>query len=308
MLSFRSPDWRTKRLAAVRWADMPSNARYIFAIDEVEERANPEVWRDGISTAPERCVAILSSTERSMICRCGSQETTVALTDYASLALVTGTGDVFIDVSGLPHSVWAPLLKTALVEASSVRLMYFEPSHYRHHANPSSASLFDLSASFLGVQPIPGFANLVGPPDESDALFVPFLGFEGSRARQVAMTLDPIPKVIPVVGLPGFKLQYPQLALSCNQEFLEENGAEPRLRYAAANCPFEAYTVLDEIRRDYPRAYLYLAPIGTKPHALGAILYALDNPKDTEVMFDHPIKSPGRSTGVGMIHVYTVKG
>lgn len=308
MLPFRSPDWHTKRLASVRWAELPANARFIFALDEVEERANPDVWRDGIATSPERCVAILSSDESSMICRRDSQETTVALTDYASLALVTGAEDVFIDVSGLPHSVWAPLLKTALIEASSVRLMYFEPNSYRHHASPSSASLFDLSASFLGVQPLPGFANLVGPQDESDALFVPFLGFEGARARQVAMTLDPIPKVIPVVGLPGFKLQYPQLALSCNQEFLEENGAEPRLRYAAANCPFEAYTVLDEIRRDHPRSYLYLAPIGTKPHALGAVLYALDNPKDTEIMFDHPVKSPGRSSGVGTIHIYTVKG
>jgi hypothetical protein len=287
---------------------MPANARFIFALDEVEDRANPAVWRDGIAASPERCVAILSSDESSLTYRLGSQEMKVGLTDHASLSLITGTADVFIDVSGLPHSVWAPLLKTALLEANSVRLMYFEPSSYRHHASPSSASLFDLSASFLGVQPLPGFANLVGPSDESDALFVPFLGFEGSRARQVSMTLDPIPKVIPVVGLPGFKLQYPQLALSCNQEFLEENGAEPMLRYAAANCPFEAYTVLDEIRRDHPRAYLYLAPIGTKPHAIGAVLYALDNPKDTEIMFDHPVKSQGRSSGVGMIHIYTVKG
>lgn len=287
---------------------MPANARFIFALDEIEERANPEVWRTAISTSPDRCIAILSSDDGKMTYRCGTQVTTVALTDHSSLALITGTEDVYIDVSGLPHSVWAPLLKTALAEAKSVQLMYFEPVRYKHHANPSSANLFDLSSSFLGVQPLPGFANLAGPADESYALFVPFLGFEGSRARQVAMTLDPIPKVIPVVGLPGFKLQYPQLALSCNQEFLEENSAEPRLRYAAANCPFEAYTVLDEIRRDHPGSYLYLAPIGTKPHALGAVLYALDNPQNTEIMFDHPVKRSGRSSGVGTVHIYTVKG
>ena len=308
MLAYRSPDWTTTRVRGLRWSDLPVHARFIFALDEREERANPQVWRDGLLADPSRCVPIVATTESSMTVKVAGLERTVGLTDSSAIAEVIGADLVFIDVSGLPHSVWAPLLRSALMYSQTVRLMYFEPDSYRYHASPSSVSLFDLSSSFLGVQPLPGFANLLGPSDEASAVFVTFLGFEGSRSRQVAMSLDPTPKVIPVLGLPGFKLHYPQWALACNQEFLEENSSESRLRYAAASCPFEAYAVLSEIRRDNPGSYIYLAPIGTKPHAIGAVLFALDNPKDTEIMFDHPVKSAGRSAGVGTINIYQIKG
>lgn len=292
----------------LRWNDLPAHGRFVFALDEREERANPQVWRDGIVAQPTRCVPIIATTQSSMTVRIGGLDRTVGLTDSRTIAEILGSDLVFIDVSGLPHSVWAPLLRAALSSARTVQLMYCEPDAYRYHASPSSVSPFDLSSSFLGVQPLPGFANLLGPSDEASAVFVTFLGFEGSRSRQVAMSLDPTPKVIPVLGLPGFKLHYPQVALACNQEFLEENSSESRLRYAAASCPFEAYGVLSEIRRDNPGSYIYLAPIGTKPHAIGAVLFALDNPKDTEIMFDHPVKNTGRSTGVGTINIYQVKG
>lgn len=307
MLPFSSKSWSMTRSREIRWADLPVNSKVIFALDAREERANPKMWSDGLALAPERCIAITETNHATLKCRFAGVDQVVGLTDYEKMAEMIGGEDVYIDVSGLPHSAWAPLLKAAMAYARSVRVMYFEPDAYRYHASPSSVSPFDLSSEFLGVQPLPGFANLRGPKDDAPTVFVPFLGFEGSRSRQVAMTLDPIPKVVPVVGLPGFKLQYPQWALACNQEFLEENSAQSTVRYAAANCPFEAYGVLSEIRRDNPNAYIYLAPIGTKPHAIGAVLFAIDNSHDTEIMFDHPVKTAGRSTGVGTINIYQIK-
>lgn len=241
MLPFPSKSWSMTRSREIRWADLPVNSKVIFALDAREERANPKMWSDGLALAPERCIAITETNHATLKCRFAGVEQVVGLTDYEEMAKMIGGEDVYIDVSGLPHSAWAPLLKAAMAYARSVRVMYFEPDAYRYHASPSSVSPFDLSSAFLGVQPLPGFANLRGPKDDAPAVFVPFLGFEGSRSRQVAMTLDPIPKVVPVVGLPGFKLQYPQWALACNQEFLEENSAQSTVRYAAANCPFEAY-------------------------------------------------------------------
>ena len=52
---------------------------------------------------------------------------------------------------------------------------------------------------------------------------------------------------------------------------------------------------------------MYIAPIGTKPHALGAICYALRNPDTTEIMYDNPIRKPGRTAGIGQMHVYMLK-
>lgn len=308
MLQCIAHEGHSDSLHQLRWQDVPSDARVVFALDDSEERASPEVWRQGMELAPDRCVVILQGQDTSIRYRISGTEGVVGLTDASSLTQLLGMDTVYIDVSGMSHGVWAPLLKAAINNCKCVRVIYFEPAEYSVHPSPTSASLFKLSVEFKGIHPIPGFANLMGPADESTAIFVPFLGFEGPRSRQVAMSLDPIPSVIPVIGLPGFRIEYPQVTLACNQEFLRENSAERRVRFARANCPFEAYSVLAEIRRDNPDSYLYVAPIGTKPHAVGAIMYAMDNPTNTEIMYDHPVKSFGRTTGIGTIHIFHIKG
>jgi hypothetical protein len=186
-------------------------------------------------------------------------------------------------------------------------VVYVEPEDYRPHPSPASATLFDLSDGFRGLEPLPGFANLAGPARERDALFVPFLGFEGTRARYLALTLDPMPPVIPVVGVPGFRAEYPQITAYSNEAFLRETRSSAEIRLARASCPFDAYSALEEIRKDHPGAFLYLAPIGTKPHALGAVWYAIDHPSDTEIMYDNPIRKVARTSGIKTAHIYQVK-
>ena len=51
---------------------------------------------------------------------------------------------------------------------------------------------------------------------------------------------------------------------------------------------------------------MYLAPIGTKPHALGALLYSLSSPSDCEIIYDHPIPRRNGSSGIGRTHLYRV--
>ena len=72
----------------------------------------------------------------------------------------------------------------------------------------------------------------------------------------------------------------------------------------AASCPFDVLQALADIRRDYADHYIYLAPVGTKPHALGAIIFAAANEAISEVMFDHPVRRGGGTEGVGLIHIY----
>ena len=51
--------------------------------------------------------------------------------------------------------------------------------------------------------------------------------------------------------------------------------------------------MLSQISRRIPTGFLKIAPIGTKPHALGAILYYLDFSSATEIIYDHPIRRKG---------------
>ena len=304
-----SRDGLTQSLISPTFGALDPGAKYIFASGEADEdRARAPLWAEALSLQPAACVEVVEQRPREADLRGQGVVRAVTLTDTDALSALVGNRTVYLDISGLAHHVWAPLVRAALHSSQQVRVVYFEPDRYKAHPSPSSTSQFALSEGFRGVEPVPGFANLVGPPPDSESLFVPFLGFEGPRARQVAMTLDPIPKTVPVVGMPGFRIDYPQIILSSNQEFMEENSAARHVRYAKASCPFEAYSALAEIRRDNPGSYLYVAPLGTKPHALGAIWFAIDNPTDTEIMYDHPVRMPGRTSGVGEAHIYHLKG
>lgn len=302
-------DGLTLRLATPAAKDLPVGSLCVFAAPGTEARARASVWDELKANHPERCIEVVDQQPRNLVYELEGQHTSVSLVGADGLqALVRQFSSVCLDISGLAHHVWASLLRLALSEATQVHAVYFEPARYRPHSSPTSTSLYDLSDSFRGIEPLPGFANLRGPQEDKGALYVPFLGFEGTRAPYLASALgDPVPRVIPVVGVPGFRFDYQQVAVSSHQYFLDEHRAHADIRFARASCPFEAYEVLAEIRKDHPGKYLYIAPIGTKPHALGAIWYALQHPTDTEILYDHPVRKPKRTEGVGLAHIYTLK-
>jgi hypothetical protein len=207
----------------------------------------------------------------------------------------------------MPHHVWAPLLRVGFRVLDELYVVYNEPAIYKKHPSPTSRGEFDLSEGFRGIEPLPGFAKLRGPDDEKDAVFVALVGFEGKRPTQVALALDPVPRVFAIIGVPGFRVEYPQISHASNIEFIEAYRAHADVRFAAASCPFETFDALWDIQRDCAEKYMYIVPVGTKPHAVGAICYALGHPATTEIMYDHPIRKAGRTDGIGTMHIYTLK-
>jgi hypothetical protein len=65
--------------------------------------------------------------------------------------------------------------------------------------------------------------------------------------------------------------------------------------------------LLEEIHAEFPEYYMYIAPVGTKPHALGAVLFAMKRSSEVEIMYDHPKRKAKRTSGVSLVHVYAVK-
>ncbi len=300
-------DGFTKSFRTLRLENLPSETAYVFASDSNEERGRLGVWGELLRSRPEACVEIIEQHPTSMVCQRVGQHANISLTDSSALQALFSLPAVCIDITGLTHSVWAALLRIALNHSDAVACAYSEPTTYQEHHSPSSSSLYDLTAEFTGVAPLPGMASLSGPDSNSRTVLVPFLGFESARAKHIAYDFDPIPHIVPVVGLPGFRYHYPQITISTNSEFLEQTRAYRHVKYAKASCPFEAYSTLSEIHRDFPDAYLHIAPIGTKPHALGAVWYALEHPLDTEIVYDHPIRKARRTAGVGHTHIYYLK-
>ena len=213
----------------------------------------------------------------------------------------------YLDITGLPHHVWAPLLRAGLGILHSLRVVYAEPKEYRFHPSPTPGEIFDLSARISGIAPLPGFASLTEERDEASSVFVPTLGFEGARfAYLVEQVQPPGDKVVPIVGVPGFRPEYPFYTYRGNQGPLYETGYWQRIRFAIANCPFSLFYTLEDILQEYRGDRLKIAPIGTKPHAIGAVLFAVINPSAVELVYDHPIRKAERTQGAARLLIYHV--
>lgn len=300
-------DGLTRSYRNLSLTDLPVDTVYVFAADSNEDRGRLEVWAQLLEARPEACVEILEQEQTAVVYQRQGQRTRVSLTDTDAIRTLFTLRAVYIDVTGLTHSIWAALLRIALNDVEVVACAYSEPARYQEHPSPSSSSRYDLTVEFAGLSPLPGMANLSGPEDGATPLLVPFLGFESARAKYIAYDFDPVPEIVPIVGLPGFRHDYPQITISTNAEFLEQTHAYRHVKFARASCPFEAYSILSEIHQDHPGAYLHIAPIGTKPHALGAIWYALEHPQDTEIVYDHPVRKAKRTEGIGHTHIYFLK-
>lgn len=208
---------------------------------------------------------------------------------------------IYVDVSGLNNRVSAALLKNALeLGGVKVRVVYTEPEHYKIEKFRAEGVFNDLSEQIDGVEPLPGFANII--PDDVDMKFVPLLGFEGGRFTQMYETIQPpTDKIIPIIGVPGYRPEYPFVAYWGNRQPLSSTESWQYVKYAAANSLVDVFYLLQKIKKQPPVAKIKLAPIGTKPHAIGAILFAIKYPKDVEIVFDNPKRKSKRTKGVGLI-------
>lgn len=303
------PPVHTRRLLNPSLKDIAPSARAIFAADSTEARGHLAVWQELQRQAPERCTKIIAQNYDTIeVCIGEGLSEVISLRSDSDLARLVAQGELhplYLDISGLSHHVWAPILRAAL-QRPAVNVVYAEPLSYRAHPTPSSPLMFDLSTAISGVAPIPGMARLASRIDDTQSILIAFLGFEGNRAQHVALSLDSVRKVIPVIGVPGFRIEFPAVAVASNRSFLDDHQCHAEIRLARASCPFEAYEVLSQIRGDYQDCHFYIAPLGTKPHALGAIRYAIENPGFTEIVYDHPVRKLNRTSGIGPVHVYSL--
>lgn len=214
----------------------------------------------------------------------------------------------YLDITGLAHHVWAPLVRSAIASRRDIRVVYVEPAEYRYSPTPTEGQIFDLSETRRGMASLPGFAFL--EERNNDFVFVPFLGFEGIRLKHLLSEFEPPEdKIIPVIGVPGFRAEYPFHSYLGNKAPLFESRCWQAAYYARANCPFSAYAVLKKIVDEVPVArILKIAPIGTKPHALGAVLFKINHWNRVELVYDHPVRKSNRTSGSSKLLVFHLLG
>lgn len=280
---------------------------YIMGASEEDRVAHRLQWErstDGVDFA-----YVKEETASDFTAKTAGRESAVLLRSAKSLeGFISGFGkkNLYIDITGLAHHVWAPLLRAALRVGHRTWVAYAEPKTYKFSTTPTEGEIFDLSERIQGVSPLPGFASLTRAHDEA-VWFVPLLGFEGIRlAHMIENVQPPGDRIIPVIGVPGYCPEYPFYAYQGNRTVLVDTQAWKRAKYAIANSPFSLFYLLDDIASENPSDTIVVAPIGTKPHAVGAILYAIVNASRVEIIYDHPVRKAKRTEGIDRLLVYDV--
>lgn len=278
---------------------------YLSGLSAEDRSSHVDLWK---SSARE--VAFSNIVETSAFtCRVerdGAGAVDVQLRSSASVQQITevdARSAVYLDITGLSHRVWAPILRALRRSRRRAFGVYVEPRDYRRSTAPTELGLFDLSERIDGIAPLPGFASLVS--DDLASRLVVLLGFEGARLRYALEAANPnYGDVYPVVGAPGFRPDYPFTTLLGNKSQLLDTGARHNIRFAAANCPFSVYRILEEISFGSITRAIKIAMIGTKPHAFGAVLYWIDNQERTELVYDHPVRKRERTSGSSRLCLY----
>jgi len=214
---------------------------------------------------------------------------------------------VYIDTTGLNSRVAASLLRNAVLLSKkkhlNIHIIYVEPHLYNVPDFKLEGVYNDLSEKIDGIEPLPGFANVM--PNTDEVKFVALLGFEGGRFTYLKECVQPPDDgIIAVIGVPGYRAEYPFVALWGNRITLENTNSWSDIRYVAANSLVDMYFLLKKILSELPVSYkLIVAPIGTKPHAIGAMLFALQFPARVEIVYDNPKRKINRTSGTGKIAI-----
>ena len=199
----------------------------------------------------------------------------------------------------------------------NIQILYIEPKEY----NFKNSSLleyddFELSSKFKEFPPVPGFTIIARSKDEvenfEDATqLIAFLGFERTRLGQI-FNSDDAPlysKFTPIIPLPGFNPGWENRTINSHLKFFSAKNNFTKLEFVSANNPYQSYKILENFSKTCKK--FRIAPIGTKPNAIGCAVFLLnndsdDNKIDAGILFDFPTKIQKRSNGVGKINIYTL--
>ena len=284
--------------------ELPASSSYIFGAVDAEDRSQVSTrWMANQSST--QFLAVVEVDDETVEVGAASGSVTIHLHNQPEIErwIEHLVGTIFLDITGLSFRVWAPILRALCGTDRKFRLVYVEPLTYKRATGMSGG--FDITELTEGVAPLPGFAR-IADLDDGPKPFVPMLGFEGNRLGRIIQRFEPADdSIYPVLGVPGYQYVFPFYSLVGNRQQLETGFMHSRIVLARANCPFDALFALDSIRIREGGGPIQVAPIGTKPHAIGAALFAILRP-NVELIYDHPRRAVQPSSGASRTCVYYV--
>ena len=198
---------------------------------------------------------------------------------------ITENSRVGVDISGFSvPSVYSLLLYLKnYCNISKVDVYYTEPLNYIYEEGYFDS--YHSSKCYRACAPIPGYYN--SGRDQREVLAI-FLGFDGGLADLVYGKLaeegKEITRTIVVNGFPSYTAKLKDVSLYNNESLIDKTPKDDRMT-TTANNPFDTYNLLCKIQKESNDILINVCTIGSKPMALGACLFALDNLNEVKVTY-----------------------
>ena len=300
----------TTRCGCINELQVPSHTTYIYS-KKLEERSR---LVDSILADSDRhvdYVQVETVDEMNDIVKnvsSGCKFSLSAADEIKGILMRPCTENIYLDASGLSVRILGPFLNAALQLSRKDRIrvcvVYAEPLRYKVEKFKEEGEYCDLAEKIRGIYPVASLGQIGSFYDES--ILVPMLGFEGGRFSHIVANTDfPTKGIYPIIGVSGYRPEYPFVTYCGNRQPLLDEDAWSHVEFAMAGSVVDAFRKLCEIKDSYAASNtcIKIAPIGTKPHAIAALTFACCFPKITEIIYDNPIRKQVRTKGVGTISV-----
>ncbi|MBT0384036.1 hypothetical protein [Morganella morganii] len=190
----------------------------------------------------------------------------------------------------------------------NIKIIYVEPLEYNNIIDDDQEECFQLSEKMHPFSALPLFAVNMQSNSSLKTVLTPFLGFENSRLGQIIINDDSatFKKITACVSVPGYISGWENISLKKHLKYFKTIQSELKL-YPGSN-PYAVTELLKELYEHHGR--IIITSLGTKPTAIGISVFLVNmvkyNTLDKFVgaIYDFPIKTKGRSRGIGLIHTY----
>lgn len=207
--------------------------------------------------------------------------------------------NILIDISciRIPH-IFLLLKYLNIVKAKvKIEATYSVPFEYTFSEEP-----FTSYRSYYGdlkTSDLLGFSGI--SEGRAHSKLILFLGFEGMLSSKIVEDIQ-YESLVVVNGLPSLYAKYKDVSVVNNYDLLSDKRC--KMVFVPADNPFEVYNALaSEVLAD---ENVCIAPLSTKPVALGVCMYALLH-HNVRVVFPMSDRSPVSSTcGVHCTHAYGI--
>ncbi len=209
-------------------------------------------------------------------------DSTTCIPNLISSIEIMSSYDIGLDISCFTKPYFYVLLKyLAFIQMNQLLVFYTQPRAYRF--SDESYCSFRSSSGPISVGEVPSFPGTDDRKDER--MLVVLLGFDGDLSSEISEIVAPTKTVI-VNGFPSFETKFKDISLINNEKLVNLSS---KLLYSKSSNPFEIYNTLKALVSEHDDAAINIAPLGNKPMALGACLFAIHNPQ-VRIIYPYPEK------------------